>query len=382
MGHPDEGTRQLLGILTAMAGDAEVIDDIVATARADVPELARLPAADTRRRVSALFAEGIGLFSDPDDDDRDFSAARALGSDRAAQHIPLSAALSALHAGHNRLTGLVALRARAAGVSDGVLLKALMTFNEWMASLERNVLSGYQSTEWELARSIMDLRLHVLGRLLHDSPPVPEEILHAGLDPTQPYHLLLADDPGQRTLVRACSEAGGFFGAIGSGAAGLAPRLPAPDGSALVVASPPILLHEMSRYHRPCLDALSAARMLGLHGLQLVVSIAGPAALAAQPLLAGLVRDDFLSRLDPTTGFHRDLARTALAYLDNGRRLDQTAALLHVHPNTVRYRIDRLEALTRIPLDPAADNTVLHTLHWWWSLTTWLNDAWLCPEPE
>ncbi|WP_324609620.1 helix-turn-helix domain-containing protein [Streptomyces sp. WM6386] len=73
--------------------------------------------------------------------------------------------------------------------------------------------------------------------------------------------------------------------------------------------------------------------------------------------------------------FHRQLALTALTYLDNGRRLDQTAAALFTHPNTVRYRLGRLREITAGSLnEPLADggSGPLHTLHWRWALTTWL----------
>jgi DNA-binding PucR family transcriptional regulator len=94
-----------------------------------------------------------------------------------------------------------------------------------------------------------------------------------------------------------------------------------------------------------------------------------------------VLRDALLGGLRPADEFHRELASTAFAYLDHGQRLDQTALALHVHPNTVRYRLRRLQKLTGMPSTPAdADErlTVLQTLRWWWALRTWL-DA--CAHP-
>lgn len=65
----------------------------------------------------------------------------------------------------------------------------------------------------------------------------------------------------------------------------------------------------------------------------------------ALPGLAGL--------LDPLLG-NPDLLRTLKAYLDTGLDRRRTAELLHVHPNTVDYRLRRAVALTGLdPMDPA-----------------------------
>lgn len=65
----------------------------------------------------------------------------------------------------------------------------------------------------------------------------------------------------------------------------------------------------------------------------------------AMGLLAGL--------LDPLLD-NPDLLRTLTAYLDTGLDRRRTAELLHVHPNTVDYRLRRVVSLTGLdPMDPA-----------------------------
>ncbi|MEU4568936.1 helix-turn-helix domain-containing protein [Micromonospora sp. NPDC023956] len=66
-----------------------------------------------------------------------------------------------------------------------------------------------------------------------------------------------------------------------------------------------------------------------------------------------------------------------MSYLDHGQRLDHTAAALHLHPNTVRYRMRRLRDLVGMPPTPAEPDgrwPVLVTVQWWWALRTWLAD--------
>jgi DNA-binding PucR family transcriptional regulator len=142
----------------------------------------------------------------------------------------------------------------------------------------------------------------------------------------------------------------------------------------LVVTTPPVPLDQAPAAYRLAVAALHAARVCGSTGTHSVVDLAGETALAAQPMLAAFLRDSLPAKLDPADGFHRELVGTALAYLDHGQRLDRTAGALHLHPNTVRYRLRRLQELTGFG-DSGAELTVLETVRWWWALRTWSN----CP---
>jgi DNA-binding PucR family transcriptional regulator len=132
-----------------------------------------------------------------------------------------------------------------------------------------------------------------------------------------------------------------------------------------------------------CLAALRIAGRSGLRGVRDLTDLAGEVALAAQPVLADLLRGTLVG-LDHDDDFHRELVATALVYLDHGQRLGHAATALHVHPNTVRYRLDRLAELTG-PLwdDSTADpSTVLATLRHWWALRAWLDRNRPAGEPR
>jgi DNA-binding PucR family transcriptional regulator len=121
--------------------------------------------------------------------------------------------------------------------------------------------------------------------------------------------------------------------------------------------------------YRLAVTALGAARS-GPAGLRSVVDLAGETAIAAQPMLAGFLADSLLGVLHPADEFHHELAATALSYLDHGQRLDRTAQALHLHPNTVRYRLRRLQELTGFGAGDG-ELTVRETVRWWWALWTW-----------
>ncbi|WP_225099347.1 CdaR family transcriptional regulator [Streptomyces sp. CoH27] len=68
---------------------------------------------------------------------------------------------------------------------------------------------------------------------------------------------------------------------------------------------------------------------------------------------------------DPVVGpllspAHRELARTAEAYLDCAGQAGRTAAALGIHRQTLYYRLSRVEQLTGLDLDDGEDRLLLH----------------------
>jgi hypothetical protein len=255
-----------------------------------------------------------------------------------------------------------------------VLLEVLLDLERYTAALERHVIDGYHAAERELARSRRESRTRLLRRLLLGEPPAvaPPDLARWGLSPDGRYHCVVSDltDPAGLAAYR------GVFGLVDSGLAGLAPRLPAGDDpGGLVVVAPACPLPEIPAVYELCVAALRIGSRSALRGTYRVVDLAAESALAAQPLLADLLTAELLGALRPADEFHRELASTALSYLDHGQRLDHTAAALHVHPNTVRYRLRRLREITGMPApaaEPGERLTVLATVRLWWALRTWL----------
>ena len=56
----------------------------------------------------------------------------------------------------------------------------------------------------------------------------------------------------------------------------------------------------------------------------------------------------------------RALLETAATYLEHGRSLEETARALFVHPNTVRYRLRRVDQVTGLRAADGRDGYVLH----------------------
>ncbi|MEU3463804.1 helix-turn-helix domain-containing protein [Streptomyces sp. NPDC006733] len=388
------GRSALTAVFRAMAGDPAVVDEVVAAARADSEEVARLPPAENRRHVEVMLAAGLAAFVRPGEAGEaapdatpdvapDFEAAVLLGADRAAQGVPITALLRGVQAGRNRAVQIATERARAAGVPAEVMLEVLLQSDRYTGALEIHVITGYHEAELELARTAREARTQVLRRLLlGDARALScDDLAETGLQPQGQYHCVVSDvtDPVRaRALERQLAVNAGLFGLVDGKLTGIASRLPPPgplDVQALVVVAPAAPLRRIRTLYALCRDALGSAQEQGLRGLYHVTDLAGPSALSAQPAMADLLSRTLLGALDPADPFHRQLAATVLAYLDHGQRFDRTATALHVHPNTIRYRLTRFEETVDVSLEALTTRSrtaVLDTLHWWWALRTWL----------
>ncbi|MFF3378028.1 PucR family transcriptional regulator [Streptomyces sp. NPDC002680] len=428
-GRPDRET--VAEVLRAMAADADVQGELVHAARSHSPEVARLAEAETHWHVTAMInaagawlgdtdlgerglgardsgtgSSGTGVSDEHGIDAQDFAAALLLGADRAAQGVPMTAVLRGVQAAHTRAVEITVDRCRSAGVPDAALLTAVLRLKEYGDALQRHVVHGYRAAEWDPPRALGETRARLLRRLLVEGepPPAAEELTRAGLRQGAVRHLLVADPGGdpartRRLAHRLAALRGCLFGMLDGRLVGLYPRLPAGEriddgdtegegewgengdgtegGGPLVVVSPAVPLDGLRAAHGLCVRALA----LGPRphpGVYELTELAAEIALADQPLLGAWLSAHLLADLDPRDDFHRQIAVTALTFLDHGRRLDRTAATLFTHPNTVRYRLARLQQLTGESLTddlPGISSGPLGTLHWWWALRTWLESG-------
>ncbi|MFI9818651.1 helix-turn-helix domain-containing protein [Saccharothrix variisporea] len=360
-------------VFREMATDGRVVEELVRVARRSAADVAALPEAETRRHVQVLLAAALDFFERAGEpDERHFAAAEALGADRAAQGISIDGLLRGVQAGRAEAMKIAIARGQEAGVRPEAILEAVLDMDRYTGALERHVVNGYHTAELELSRTTRDADTHLLRRLLlHGDTPTPGELRRAGLTLGHRYHCLVSDvsDPGRaRVLEQHLRAGGGVFGLVEGRLSGLAARLPTPVPGVLLIAAPAAPLDQVHDIHPLCVAAARLATGDGLHPL---TDLAGEIALHAQPVLADLLADT-LTGLDHTDDFHRELVATALVHLDQGQRLGHAAAALHVHPNTVRYRLDRLAELTGRPWDDTPPS-VLAGLRRWWSLRVWLD---------
>lgn len=343
-----------------------VVEAATRAARARSPHVAALPVEETRRHVNAMIEAARAALMKGEVDDLALCAAERLGADRARQGVPVAALLDGFQAGRSLVVRTIIERGRLEGLPADELLEGVTCIDAVATALEHRMVHAHRVAELELARTTRDTDLQRLRRALRGEPG-------AELDPAERYHCLVSDvsEPTAAGELERLLDDGGLSGLVDGRLAALVPRLPQlPPDAPLVVAAPAAAPDEIPSRYALCRQALRAAA--GRTGLWRLADLAFVTVTTSRPELGELLADDLLDGLDPGDAFHRLLAETALVYLDNAGRIEPTASALHVHPNTVKYRVRRFGEITGRCLTARSGTAVADAAQLWWALRTLL----------
>ncbi|WP_113703374.1 PucR family transcriptional regulator [Nonomuraea lactucae] len=120
---------------------------------------------------------------------------------------------------------------------------------------------------------------------------------------------------------------------------------------------PPAALGDVHRSYRTAGRLLGVARAYGRTGVHDLGDLSWRIAVASERELSELLVDRHLRPLAAEGEFGALIEQSLRAYLDTGGQIGVVARRLHVHVNTVRYRLRRYEELTGARLD-SPDTTV------------------------
>ncbi|MEW2354727.1 helix-turn-helix domain-containing protein [Spirillospora sp. NPDC029432] len=361
-----------LRLVVERADDPALLESTVRAARSRSELVAALPEEETRRHTRALVRGVLAALREGGEPGGEvLAAAERLGADRARQGVPVAALLDGFQAGRSHLVGLLIEQGRRLRVPADVLLDGVTRIDAINTALVHRMVHAHRIAELETARTTREGHVQTLRRLLHGEPPT----VRPPLDPDAAYHCVVSDvsDPAVASRLEGALAAGGpaLCGLVDGRLAALVTRLPELRDGPLMVAAPAERPAGIAPLYRLGRRALEAAAASGLTGLRPLTDLALVTVTAAEPELGRLLAARLLGGLDPADPFHRELAETALELLDHGGRIEPTAAALHVHGNTVKYRLRRFQELTGG--NPAApENAVAHAAHWWWALREWI----------
>ncbi|MFG2460286.1 PucR family transcriptional regulator [Streptomyces sp. NPDC048523] len=358
---------------------AEVADEVEEEVRRQVPEYARPADGTYREHLRAGVVQALTLFVDHIADPRrrgDEIAATyyELGRGEALEGRSLDALQSALRVGGLHAWRLMGRTAEELGLDSAVVTALGELAFRTVHEVAEAAAAGYSEARSHNTDELERRRRRLLDLLLGDGPVAPaavQDLAHGArwTVPKQVAVVALAATSDQREEDWPLAAAGALVDMESR-----PPRMliPDPDGSArfggrafsLALRGRPAAIGPTVPLAEAAQSLRWAIRALGLMGRgilprQGVVRCADHLSTlllhSDEPMLDQL-RARALAPLETVSEGQRErLAETLLAWLLSGSNVPDVAARLHVHPQTVRYRLRQLEKVFGDALhDPGA----------------------------
>lgn len=348
----------------------EVVQGLRATVPAyrDVPEEQLLPGVHTSVGLGVRAVAERRLPTEAEGE-----ALAEVAESRAVQGFALEAVLAAYRLGAREVWARVETRGRARGVGAELLLEAARLTWAWADAVTGRVATAHRRAEVAMARHDQQQRANFLRALLAGSLSPEDVAVQAAihdLDFRQAYVTIRARpraDTPLYALERALLDGPGqpiFFGIAGNDLAGLAAQAPTSLGlPATVGLGPPAELGRITDSFGMASRVLATAVDFGLDGVYRLEDLGPLVAVATDAHLGPLLVIHYLEPLLSRGPRGETLLATLRAYLDCGCGVEATAASLHVHPNTLRYRLNQIRVLTGADLNSFQDLVGL-----WWAV--------------
>ncbi|WP_327640393.1 helix-turn-helix domain-containing protein [Kribbella sp. NBC_00482] len=127
---------------------------------------------------------------------------------------------------------------------------------------------------------------------------------------------------------------------------GMIEDVPSPVPGLLVAVGAPMSVERIATSYQSAQHVLAAAALHHTAGVHTVETLGWRLAVPGLEELGDLLRARYLQPLQDTRPFGEQIVEALRSYLTHERSIPLTAAALHVHVNTLRYRLGRFEELT------------------------------------
>jgi hypothetical protein len=335
--------------------------EIIEAIRSEIPAYARpLEGAfgtGVREGVEQALTQFLDLVEEPD---RDRSAGRVvyvrIGRGEARAGRTMEALLAAYRIGARVAWRRVAEAAHAARLGEEILARLAESIFAYIDELSAASAEGYAQEQAAAAGEAHRRRRHLVT-LMVQPPPLDETAVEEAahdLGWHLPHSLaaLVGRGSERRIAARLPTEAilapqDDFWCALvpDAGAPWRRRELEAALGESQAVLGPAVPWQQAGQSFRRALavDRLVQERVLPATGLVLADEhLAALLVHSDRTLLADLAELRLAPLADETESSRARLSETLLAWLDHQGNVPAIAAALHVHPQTVRYRLGRL----------------------------------------
>lgn len=368
--------RMQQGFLLVAGEEERIVDELVASLLAEIPEYRSLPLDELRADIAAGFRLGLAAVRErrePTPEELDLLAGH--GASRARQGIPLEVMLQGCRVATRRAFELSTEYGRRLHLDPSIALEHLEFLWRWTDVVMVRAAAAHRAVAAEMARTGDQKRASLLRRLLSGelSPPELEaEATAYGLVPGAAYLPLRGRpgpevDPGRlaRAIQAGAPPAGRppLVASIEGEVIGVVAAVPRLSLAATVAVGEPAELSAIEPSFRLAGRLLETATAFGMSGVVTLEELSLRLPVASEEALGELLARRYLAPLEELGDFGRTLQVTVREYLRLGMRLEDTARVLHIHPNSLRHRLRRYEELTGADLRQTES-----LLEVWWAL--------------
>jgi putative transposase len=330
----------------------------------------RVPDDDLQRsclrnvaRVVATLEQRDALPSDVEEDER------ASGQRRALQAVPTDDVVKAYRAVISVLRDAFIEEASAAAADPWLVLAGTRKLWDLTDRYSDVLVAARQQVDIDTARRDEQHRIAFLHRLLAGSLD-PADLLAGGavhgMLPDRDYWVLRGRhrlDDAQRLSRHLEARPTGFRPLVApfdNDVVGISTGRPAPLDDAVIAVGGPARLAAIPHAFAEATRVLNVALRYGRTGVVDSSALSVRVAVEQHDELGEQLFRRYLAPLGSHPG-SAEILDTVQVYLRQHRSIGDTARLLSVHPNTVRYRLTRLHALTGADLS----NTDVLVEVWW-----------------
>jgi PucR-like helix-turn-helix protein/diguanylate cyclase with GGDEF domain len=299
-----------------------------------------------------------------------------VARERTEQGLPADEMLDAYRLAHRVLRDAFIEEAASQHLDTSVVVQGTCLLWETVDAGASQLYAVRREMELELARYDEEQRVAFLRRLLAGAATASElrdRGAAYGLVMDRPYVAVRARPTGgtsAEAVKRAIETTGRCYSltplvaVVDGDVVGVAPQRPEVETlDATVGVSVPSLLEALEPAFRHASRMLEVAVRFGRSGTFGLDDLSLRVAVASEPELGALLVARYLEPLDAEGDFGALLEDTVRHFLANGQRIPETARRLGIHPNTLRYRLDRFEKLSGASLSgPLALAEI------WWAL--------------
>lgn len=363
MAGPDLSERREL-IATVAPRFDEVVDRCARRAVTEIPAYAQVPVEDVRRNIAGDLGRAMSaLVDDRALTAQELAAMGGIGDRRAQQGVPLEAMLRVYRITIDEVFAVLWDASERGLLQQDRVIALTRDVWRYADQLMDVAVAAYRRRELDEAIADSQRRAALVHRLLLSPGGAAASALGAQLDPRASYVALRARCPrgDERALLLDLQTPGVLEGAaivpFEGDVVGFATARPtvAPGDGVILGVGPAGPVSSLPRSFAVATRVVETAAAFGRTGVLTLEAVAAEAIARSEDVLGQTLVERCVAAVAPDTPAGAELLGTVRTYLDRELSVERTAHALDVHPNTVRNRLRRYEALTHTSLRTADD---------------------------